>query len=673
MRHETNDETHRAGWRSICAEYRGDTRGTRAANAMCMKQPKREQDSFGADVSRSARSPGRVSASARRYASFPPPATDASTARKPSDRGGSAPGLRDWTAAALGTGDGPPEAGGMSSGDAPRAPQLRLSKPSIDFPHTRVGRESSPVTVAIRNRGTESVAIDNVADLMGLLPAELMVYGLSQGTTIAAGDEHDIQVSFKPSAAGEFSDLLYVYTDANTQAAILPVTGFGEASSRMADLRLSPGALEFPVTDVGKTSKPKPVRITNRGRNPVTLDSIATANGDVPGYLNVYEYSSGMTVDPRQTVEVEMAVSPTKSGSFRDDIHFFTGNGVSSGIVSVRGSGLTLPKTTGTGSVTILTDPKLPVATIARHVLAQSQAAFIHMEGALDIFDKVLASPSKNEAKQRSAGYFAVAEVHKMMRSMLINPLLGAVPKVGGHLKGILGAAFNVDAKIAADKKRAANATVSNAVKDFVVKQISELKTSKAKLTSGGELYVNGLVRHHDGLATDAARSVFRAALFYKATSARNKLAGPLSIGALFTKMASEWIRGTTLGSSGTPSKLVIAVDDDWKLINAHILAPRGDRIAEELMRSHKNNVNLRQLAVPMQLKWFPYYNQKIALNMGKISSVHADLKPDGTWMGSIRGNWMLMAEKRIPRQFRENLTSKGVPQITRLDGLKQY
>ena len=122
----------------------------------------------------------------------------------------------------------------------------------------------------------------------------------------------------------------------------------------------------------------------------------------------------------------------------------------------------------------------------------------------------------------------------------------------------------------------------------------------------------------------------------------------------------------------------MILLDNDWKLLNAHIDAPRGDRLAEELMRQNGGVLNVRQLAVPMLVRWMPVYHRPNAaglLGLGRTQAVWIRLLPDGTPKpGTMRMSALLRASyPSLSEKFDKNLSDKGVPPITKLGGRTEY
>jgi len=71
---------------------------------------------------------------------------------------------------------------------------------------------------------------------------------------------------------------------------------------------------------------------------------------------------------------------------------------------------------------------------------------------------------------------------------------------------------------------------------------------------------------------------------------------------ALFRMMVSNWINISKIHVAGSKNKipgyLQIVIDENWVVTRAHINAPLGQRLAEELLDLHHKKVDLNDLAI---------------------------------------------------------------------------
>lgn len=99
--------------------------------------------------------------------------------------------------------------------------RLALSPDRIDFPDTEVGCESAAEPLWIRNDGVRAVALDQLAG-----PDEFPVHGLC-GVALEPGGVVEVEIGFRPAAAGRRAGALTVETDGGCHSARVPVRGRG--------------------------------------------------------------------------------------------------------------------------------------------------------------------------------------------------------------------------------------------------------------------------------------------------------------------------------------------------------------------------------------------------------------------------------------------------------------
>ena len=460
----------------------------------------------------------------------------------------------------------------------------------------------------------------------------------------------------------------------------------GEASAPRGPGRiaLSRRKISFPNTLLGDNSAPQSIGVTNIGERAVTMDGLTRPDGTTPEYLRIHQ---AVTIEPGGSADVEITFVPRRLGEVADTLQLMTDDGLGCGV----GAGITITGSSDGVATVILGDAdreglvtvdlvddgyeSWPIDNLGRHLVKQVRAALNNYAGALAIFQTVLDSSSENEANLQDVGilYNPTDIVWKLLSKAITSALPG-----GGLLNEVVKEALGVGGKLAAAKhkeeKRAGKAAVSHELGQFVVKRIQALTGAVSETISNEELYFAEMRREFDSRKDEEAQKTLKGQFFFAAETIRSDLSGPLSVASLFTQISHEWITGTN-APDGAPARIDIRLDDDWKLLGASIRAPRGDRLAEELMNQHGGNLDLRQLAVPMRVYWYPEYNVEMALNIGKLAFVVQDLLPDGSVVeGSKKAsNAINQAAPKYRAQYSEQLSEKGVPPITTLDGSREY
>src|SRR5690606_29527516 len=134
------------------------------------------------------------------------------------------------------------------------------------------------------------------------------------------------------------------------------------------------------------------------------------------------------------------------------------------------------------------------------------------------------------------------------------------------------------------------------------------------------------------------------------------------SIHALFTRITEAWINQTQAPGSGRPAMVYINMDKDWNVIGASIDAPRGSRLAEQLLQTGGGDVELASLDVKRRITWFPAEGEGAGL-----ARVWADVSA----AGQIEEIAAWHFGKPYITQFKALVTSKPVPPTTKLTGVK--
>lgn len=142
-----------------------------------------------------------------------------------------------------------------------------LNPPSLDFGSQFVGTSSPAQNVMVRNKGSRALAILNISAPSGFTATSACP------SSLPAGQSCPIAVVFNPSAMGTVSGLLVISNDGGGTPDSAPLTGTGVAP--IVQL-IASGGTDFGQVDVGKSSAPKPITLTNVGTAPLLVTGIVT-------------------------------------------------------------------------------------------------------------------------------------------------------------------------------------------------------------------------------------------------------------------------------------------------------------------------------------------------------------------------------------------------------------
>lgn len=142
-----------------------------------------------------------------------------------------------------------------------------LNPPSLDFGSQLVKAPSAAQTVTVRNKGLRALAIGTVSAPSDFVPTSLCPSSLPSGQSCL------ISVVFNPGSMGAKSGYLVIASDGGGSPDSIPLTGTGVAP--IVQL-IAGGGTDYGNVDVGKSSPPKAITLTNVGTYPLTVTGIMT-------------------------------------------------------------------------------------------------------------------------------------------------------------------------------------------------------------------------------------------------------------------------------------------------------------------------------------------------------------------------------------------------------------
>lgn len=179
--------------------------------------------------------------------------------------------------------------------------QFRITPVALDFGQVEVGTSSPEQFVVVTNVGHGSVVMAGTGGAAGVFG------GIQncQGSTLAEGASCIIAYSFTPTATGPVE--VTAAGTWNEQPYSIQLRGEGIPSSRFS---ISPAALDFGQVDVGGSSAPQSVTITNLGPGPIVMDGTGGAAGVFGGTQNC----QGVTLAEGASCEMTYVFNPTTGG-----------------------------------------------------------------------------------------------------------------------------------------------------------------------------------------------------------------------------------------------------------------------------------------------------------------------------------------------------------------------
>jgi hypothetical protein len=212
---------------------------------------------------------------------------------------------------------------------------VTLSPDPLIFGQVEVG-SSALLSVTAVNASSTSLSITSLT-----ITGPFAVATNSCGTTaLAASADCQIQISFNPASAGPATGTLTLIDGAGTQS--IQLSGSGEATPTDA---LNPTLLSFAATQVGQTSSPQTVTLTNSGGVPLTSILVSVSNG----FTVSNQCTAQLAANSSCLLQVQFA--PTAPGSqggiltvsdiLRTQTVTLSGTGLAPGVISVSPASLT--------------------------------------------------------------------------------------------------------------------------------------------------------------------------------------------------------------------------------------------------------------------------------------------------------------------------------------------
>jgi hypothetical protein len=180
------------------------------------------------------------------------------------------------------------------------APASVLLTPSaLGFSGATVGSHSDPQYVTVANTGDVAATLTSET-----ATGDFSVSTNTCGASIAPNDSCTLGIVFTPTVSGTRAGVLTVVDSVGTQTAPLSGTGQNPPTDT-----LSPSFLTFAPQQVGTTSAPQPMTLTNSGDQILTGIAVATT-GDFSAVNNC-----GTTLQAQASCTLSVSYAPTVAGS----------------------------------------------------------------------------------------------------------------------------------------------------------------------------------------------------------------------------------------------------------------------------------------------------------------------------------------------------------------------
>jgi len=283
--------------------------------------------------------------------------------------------------------------------------------------------------------------------------------------------------------------------------------------------------------------------------------------------------------------------------------------------------------------------------------------------GGLHEFSKVVESSTKKDTIPRDSVLIAMETVGKELGKHLLDNALSAFPVAGPILKALKDMIAGTYDAISTERKRAAGAAVSNALKDFFV--------TMNRVITGGQ---RALLREMEDQKAAAKKQVKsldekgQAEYIKRLLKVNAKLTAldeqRYTAKSIFSMIAAEWIRGSESPENSEDAYVEIIMGTDWTVKKAFLHAPRGDRLAEQLTQDAGGKFDITRFPVDRHIQWFP--SESILGSLG--ARVTADNTITKVYSTSLNADALW---EKYGQTFNDKIILDGLPKVVELDGSK--
>jgi phospholipase C len=224
-----------------------------------------------------------------------------------------------------------------------QAPLASVSPGSLSFASQAVGTSSAPQTVTLNNTGSAPLSVTSIT-ITGTNASDFSET-TTCGSSVAAGGNCTISVTFTPTAAGSLSASVSVTDNAAGSPQTIALSGTGTAGAPA--VTLTPTSLTFATTVQGATSKTQTVTLTNTGSGALTITSASLTGTNATDFSETN--TCGSSVNAGASCTFSVTFKPTATGTLTASL-------------SIADNAAGSPQTaslTGTGTIVGLSPPSV--------------------------------------------------------------------------------------------------------------------------------------------------------------------------------------------------------------------------------------------------------------------------------------------------------------------------
>lgn len=289
----------------------------------------------------------------------------------------------------------------------------------------------------------------------------------------------------------------------------------------------------------------------------------------------------------------------------------------------------------------------LSISQLIEDNINTKEAILVNYREALHNFEVIVNSSSQKEG-EALIGATVVQFVTKFVFEKLLDGALEKLP----HAKSVIDLITGTIEEVNKEKERAAKATESYKLGQFIInlaRKITKIRTSlmsnKVEIKADGE-------RKHKEIKSKTGKEIYRTTILIANERLTNTLANSASQESLFKLISEQWITQNTSSGSGY---LKIVINNKWEVTYAHLHVPRGQRIAEQLLKDSNGEIDLNKFYIRRNIEYIPE----------PLSALYYDFDASGRGLGALSAT---LGGKKYAQSFIDKLR-QGLPSTKLLTG----
>ena len=217
------------------------------------------------------------------------------------------------------------------------APAAAVNPASLSFAATTIGQSASPLATTLSNTGNAALNVGTLS-LSGAAAGDYAISGgtCANGTSLAAGANCTVQVTFKPTASGARGASLVIAHNATGGSSTVALSGTGNAVAQPT-IALSANAIDFGALVAGTASPAQSVTVSNTGQATLTFSSIAIGGANAGVFTLGGTCSTATPVPAGGSCTATVIAKSSVNGAFSGNLAL--ASNASNGAVSVSLTG----------------------------------------------------------------------------------------------------------------------------------------------------------------------------------------------------------------------------------------------------------------------------------------------------------------------------------------------